>query len=89
MKFDDHITQEFERLAVGELTVRESFNGAWHVIAKSKKAMTGPWGGGVDKDVPNAIRLALESLDGELQHEANSVKAFAKGKPEKRREDFI
>lgn len=90
MNFEDAIREAFETLDIGELIIRETIGDEFQIIAKSKKAMTGPWGCGSDKDVPRAIKKAFVSLAGELQHQRDYVKSFAsKPKPKKRRDNDL
>lgn len=89
MTFEDAIRESFATLDIGEMIIRETIGDEFQVIAKSKKAMTGPWGCGCDADVSRAIKKAFVSLAGELKHQRDYEKSFSKSATRRNRGDDL
>ena len=88
---EDEIRDAQEELKLCEIVTRDTIGGEYQVIAKSRLAMSGPWGCGCDKDMPTAMRKAIFSLKRELDHRRREF-AGAKEiehKPKKRDDDLV
>lgn len=93
MSLEAALESACDRLRLEELVVRPAMGGGFQAIAKSKKAMTGPWGCGRGETMAEAVVQSIESLKGELRHEKDRVAAFKEEpapstKPKRRGEDL-
>lgn len=92
MGLEEAIEGAQEELNLCEFVVRETIGNEYQCIAKSKLAMTGPWGCGSDKDISKAMRKAIVSLRQEMNHvkaERRGAKEIRHAPPKRRNDDLV